>query len=398
MSFTEQEERLHDERRRAWEAGKALLDAAEAENRDLTAEESEQFERISSEMDAYAARAERIATVARQGAIIEEFRGSYEAAPSADERPDEWRQFLNGERRTYEVPLRAAIEARALASTSSPAVFQDITGQLWLHLIETATVAGISTVITTSKGNPMPVPTTTGDPTGSQVAEGVAISPTDPTLATRTLGSYDYKSLTYVSTQLLQDEAFDVEGLIATQAGRAVGNALGAALVTGNGSTAPGGVSTLSSLGKTGSASVAGAFSADDLIDLYFSVIAPYRNSPKAAWLMRDATLAAVRKLKTSGSGEYLFAPAATVGAPDTILGKPVYTDPNVAAVGLSGKSVLFGDFGAYCTRVVNGVRFERSDDYRFNTDEVAFRTVLSADGTLVDQTGAVKHFIGNAA
>ena len=139
-------------------------------------------------------------------------------------------------------------------------------------------------------------------------------------------------------------------------------------------------------------------FSADDLIDLYFSVIAPYRNSPKAAWLMRDATLAAVRKLKTSGSGEYLFAPAATVGAPDTILGKPVYTDPNVAAVGLSGKSVLFGDFGAYCTRVVNGVRFERSDDYRFNTDEVAFRTVLSADGTLVDQTGAVKHFIGNAA
>ena len=59
---------------------------------------------------------------------------------------------------------------------------------------------------------------------------------------------------------------------------------------------------------------------------------------------------------------------------------------------------MLFGDFSAYFARVVDGVRFERSDDYRFNTDEVAFRTVLSADGILVDQTGAVKYFVGGAS
>lgn len=396
--MSELDKRLHEQRLHAWERAKAILETAEAENRDLTAEESTNFEAASADMNALDERIRRNRLVAEQRAIIDDFREQYDAAPSQDDKPDEWRQFLAGERRTYQVPMRDAIESRALATASSPAVKQDITGQLWMHLIATATVAGISTVITTSKGNPMPVPTTTGDPTGSLVAEGVAISPTDPTLVNRTLNSYDYKSLTYVSTQLLEDEAFDVAGLIAQQAGRAVGNALGADLVTGNGSTAPGGVVTGSSLGKTGSASVSGAFSADDLIDLFFSVIAPYRNSPKAAWLMRDASLAAVRKLKTSGSGEYLFTPAATVGAPDTLLGKPVYTDPNVAAVALGAKSVLFGDFGAYYTRIVNGVRFERSNDFRFNTDEVAFRTVLSADGILVDQTGAVKHFIGNAA
>ena len=83
---------------------------------------------------------------------------------------------------------------------------------------------------------------------------------------------------------------------------------------------------------------------------------------------------------------------------PDTLLGKPVVTDPNVAAVALSAKSVAFGDFSAYFVRQVNGVRFERSDDYAFNTDLVTFRALLRGDGLTVDQTGAIKVFTGNAA
>jgi HK97 family phage major capsid protein len=72
-------------------------------------------------------------------------------------------------------------------------------------------------------------------------------------------------------------------------------------------------------------------------------------------------------------------------------------TDPNIAAVGLSAKSVVFGDLAAYFVRVVNGVRFEQSLDYAFNADLVTFRCIIRADGILVDQTGAVKHFIGGA-
>ena len=80
------------------------------------------------------------------------------------------------------------------------------------------------------------------------------------------------------------------------------------------------------------------------------------------------------------------------------ILGKPVYTDPNIAAVALSAKSVVFGDFSKFVVRLVNGVRFERSDDFAFNSDEVAFRAVIRGDSVLLDQTGAVKVFQGNAA
>jgi HK97 family phage major capsid protein len=61
-------------------------------------------------------------------------------------------------------------------------------------------------------------------------------------------------------------------------------------------------------------------------------------------------------------------------------------------------KSVAFGDLSQFFIRMVGGVRFERSDDYAFANDLVTFRAILRADSVLVDQTGAVKHFIGNAA
>jgi HK97 family phage major capsid protein len=75
------------------------------------------------------------------------------------------------------------------------------------------------------------------------------------------------------------------------------------------------------------------------------------------------------------------------------MLGKPVFSDPNVAAVGVSAKSVLFGDFSQYFVRMVGGVRFERSDEFAFGSDLISYRAVLRADAALVDLTGAIKVF-----
>jgi HK97 family phage major capsid protein len=59
---------------------------------------------------------------------------------------------------------------------------------------------------------------------------------------------------------------------------------------------------------------------------------------------------------------------------------------------------VFFGDFAQFFVRLVGPVRFERSDDYQFNTDLVTFRAVIRGDGTLVDRTGACMKFITGAA
>jgi HK97 family phage major capsid protein len=167
--------------------------------------------------------------------------------------------------------------------------------------------------------------------------------------------------------------------------------------MTGTGTNQPRGIVTDATLGVTGGTGVAGAASADNLIDLFYSVIAPYRTSPATKWIMRDSSVATIRKLKYT-TGEYVWQPALTAGAPDTIMGKQVLTDPNIAATALAAKSILFGDMSQFFVRFAGGVRFERSDDYAFNTDLVTFRALLRADSALVDLTGAVKYFQGNAA
>jgi len=405
---------LLEQRANIWEEGKALLDAAAAENRDLTGEEDAKWKALNAAIDERDARIKDVEEAQQRSADAEkamsdllarsatrEDRG--DPAGAADE---EARKFFRGEGgKSFEVRANKPMgseEFRVLSKLSAGAGLNTVKtsfyDQLVAHLIE---VSGIlqagPTVLNTTSGESLQVPKTTSHGSAALVAEGGTIAASDPAFGQITLGAYKYGKLIQVSSELVNDTSVDLLGYLAMSAGRAVGNALGTDLVVGAGSTLPRGVVTDATLGVTGvTTGVAGAFLSTELIDLYFSVIAPYRNSPSAGWLMKDATLGAVRKLKDT-TGQFLWQPSLQIGVPDTLLGKAVHTDPNVAAVATSAKSVLFGDFSQYFVRMVNGIRFERSDDYAFNTDLVSFRCLVRADGALIDLTGAVKYFVGAA-
>jgi HK97 family phage major capsid protein len=103
---------------------------------------------------------------------------------------------------------------------------------------------------------------------------------------------------------------------------------------------------------------------------------------------MRDATLAFIRKIKaeTTDVNQYPWQPGLQAGAPDTILGRPVVTDPSMPARAANAYSILFGDFSKhYVIRDVQGVRFQRSGDHAFGNDLITFRALLRTDGTRVD-------------
>ena len=146
-------------------------------------------------------------------------------------------------------------------------------------------------------------------------------------------------------------------------------------------------------VGKTGATANSGAPQADELIDLWDSVLSEYRN--RGDWLMSSATWSGIRKLKDSNEN-YLVCPIGSAGEL-RLLGRPVVLDPNVADAAFDAKSVVFGDFGGYFIRDVRGVRYERSDDFAFTSDLVTFRARLRTDGDLVD-SGAVKVYIGGAS
>ena len=165
---------------------------------------------------------------------------------------------------------------------------------------------------------------------------------------------------------------------------------------TGTGTAQPQGVATAASAGVTGEATVF-APTFDNLIDLFHSVIAPYRMSASCGWLLNDATVAGIRKLK-DGDGQYIWQPSVQLGAPDQILGKPVHVDVSMASAAADEKTVLFGDFSTYFARQVNEIRFESSTDFAFNTDMTTFRCIVRGGGVQADTTGAIKAYVSGAA
>lgn len=395
--MSERIQRLIEERARVWEQAKQHLDTVEAEGRDFSAEADESWSKYNADLSAMDARIAELQSVEERTARVEEAAARYEqAAPAAQAAVqtdnDRLRALVAGEVRGLEFRDLTKLSAGAGANTVPTSFY----GQLMEHMIENSSIRQSNvTVLTTDGGESIQVPKTTTHPTAGIITEGASITESDAVFGQVTLDAFKYAFSTQVSTELEQDTGVDLAGYLARIGGEALGNGSGTHFVTGDGSSKPNGIVTASTLGVTGAVSVAGAFTADNLIDLYYSVISPYRN--RGTWVMSDGALKAARKLKGSDNN-YLWQPGLVSGEPDSLLGAPVLNDKNVAAPGLSAKSVIFGDLSKYMIRDVRGIRVERSTDFAFQSDLVTWRFILRTDGDLIDTTGAVKHFVGGAS
>lgn len=406
----------------------SLLEKASGENRDLSVDEqaaearlndsltesskvielAEQRMKSLREAEEKRAESEKFFTELMKGADLRGLPGGPPAGPpGAGDEQAQVRAWLNGSSGSKVLQVRAGRpmgtdEFRVLSKLSAGAganlVKTSFYDRLVAHLIE---VSGLMmagpTILNTSTGEEILIPKTTSHSTGALVAEAGTIGASDPVFAQVPLDAYKYGLLLQISHELANDVSVDLLGYLAMEAGRAVGNALGSALVIGTGSSQPQGVVPVATVGVTGGTGVTGGFTSDNIIDLFYSVIGPYRNSQSCGWLLKDSSMASIRKLKDS-TGQYLWQPSLQLGIPDLLLGKPIHTDPFVPAVALNARSVLFGDFSQYYVRLVEGLRFERSDDFAFNTDLITYRCLLRGDGDLVDVTGAIKAFVGAAS
>lgn len=392
-------ESLLERRNRAWEQAKSLLDTAESEGRDLSGEEEQTWQRLNADMDAIDKRAQEYKEAEdRAEATRKTFEELMQRTPtepkgstSAERSEDAAiRAFLQGETRSYEARATMVTGTDPEGGHTVPRSFY---GRLVEHMIENSGVLQAGpTVLDTAGGEPLDIPITDTFSDAAVVSEGSAIPQSEPTFNQRQLGSFKYGQMHQISPELVSDSGVDILSFLARQSGRAMGNALGAHLLNGTGTGQPRGIMTDATVALTGDTGLEGGFTYENLVDLQYSVISPYRRS--AVWLMNDATVGELRKL-TDGNGQPLWQPSIQVGAPGTVLGHSVVTDPNMPTTALDAKSVLFGDFSVYYVRRVSALRFERSDDYAFNTDLITYRTLLRADGTTVDRTGGVKVFQG---
>lgn len=251
-------------------------------------------------------------------------------------------------------------------------------------------------VLTTSNGRDLPWPTVDDTTkTGRIKAENAAVDDDgtdDVVFGEKVLNAYVYDTgMVRIPLELLQDSAFAMEPLLDDLFGERLGRTANQLLTTGTGSGQPNGIATASALGVT--AASATAITSDELLDLFHSVNAAYRRSPKCRWQFSDDTLKAVRKLK-DGDGNYLWQQGdVRADSPDLLWGKPYSINDDMAAIATGNRSVIFGDHSRYVVRKVMGFQVMTLRERYAENFQVGMVGFKRFDGELLN-TAAVKHLV----
>ena len=383
---------LREKRAKAWEAAKAFLDSHRNEKGILTAEDDAAYTRMEQEITDLG---KEIARLERQEALEAELNlpvnkpitskpmnGKPEEGNKTGRAAEEYRtNFWNMMR--SKAPMPAVVNALQIGTDSEGGylVPDEYERTLVEALEEENIFRQLAKVIQTSSGDrKIPVVATKG--TASWIDEEGAFTESDDSFGQVSIGAYKLGTMIKVSEELLNDSVFDLESYISREFARRIGAKEEEAFFTGDGSGKPLGILAATGGAETGvTAASATAITADELIDLFYSLKAPYRRN--AVWVLNDSTIKAIRKLKDN-QGQYLWQPSLTAGAPDLLLGKPVRTSAYMPAIAADAKTVAFGDFSYYWIADRQGRSFKRLNELYAATGQVGFLASQRVDGKLI--------------
>lgn len=360
-----------------------VIDTAEQEKRGLSAEDQAKIARIESDIearDAAIATAQKVAE--RENRAVEAAQSFAPVAPALSTDADLLRSIAMGEMRSHEFEKRAALVP------SSNTVGQSFYDRVFQIATLVGPMLNTSEVFNTASGESLVIPTVTALSSAGSVAAGSAITESNPTFSSITLGAEKYAALVSIANELVTDAGFDISAYIAEQLGTSLGVQANSVLTTKLANAAGSVV--------TGSTSVSGAFSYENLIDLVYGIADGARVLPGLGFQMSKTGIATARKLK-DGAGNYIWTDSAVNGQPAQLLGYSVYENPAVAAVATGAKSVLFGHLPSFKVRVAGGVQVAQSADYAFNTDVTTYRGIIRLDGGLTHATH-IGYFKGGAS
>lgn len=247
-----------------------------------------------------------------------------------------------------------------------------------------------STVIRTSSGADMPIPTTndTGN-SGVILAENTEAAEQDVTFGQLVLQAYKYSSKEVrVSIELMQDTSMDMAAFLGEALGIRLGRITNNHFTVGTGSSQPNGLVTAGATSGVTTASNT-AVTRDELVSTMMSVDPSYRTNGK--WMFNDTILSYILKL-TDSTNQPLWLPGNDGPIGDTILGKPYVVNQDVAD-GAAAKAILFGDISKYLIREVTDIQFLQLNERYADFHQVGFLAFLRADGDLLNAgTNPVKY------
>ena len=385
---------LREKRAKAWEAAKAFLDSHRKENGVLSAEDDAAYTKMEQEITDLG---KEIARLERQEALDAELNrpvnkpltGKPGGRVDADDGEDKTGRASDDYRKNFwnamrsKVPMPNVTNALQIGTDSEGGylVPDEYERTLVEALEEENIFRQMAKVIKTSSGD-RKIPVVAAKGTASWIDEEGAYPESDDSFGQVSIGAYKLGTMIKVSEELLNDSVFDLQSYISREFARRIGAKEEEAFFTGDGKGKPLGVLAATGGAETGvTAASATAVTADELMDLYYSLKSPYRK--KAVWVLNDSTIKAIRKLKDS-NGQYLWQPSLTAGTPDTILGRPVKTSAYMPAIAAGAKTIAFGDFSYYWIADRQGRSFKRLNELFAATGQVGFLASQRVDGKMI--------------
>ncbi len=381
---------LMDKRAKTWEGAKAFLDTHRQENGTISAEDNATYEKMEADVVALGKEIERLK---RQKEIDAEL--SKATSTPITEKPqknavgndekkgratDEYKkQFWNSMRKKnfFDVSNVLTIGEDAEGGYLVPDEYEK---KLVEGLEDEVFFRGMAHVIRTSSGD-RKIPIITGHGEAAWMDEGEQFTESDDTFGQTSISAYKLGTLIKVSDELLNDSVFDLAGYISREFARRIGAKEEEAFFIGDGKGKPTGIFDTKGGAQTGVTTSGTGITFDDVMDLYYSLRAPYRN--KASWILNDSTVKAIRKLKDA-NGNYIWQPSVREGEPDRILNRPYKTSIYVPELAAGNRVMSFGDYSYYWIADRQGRSFKRLNELYATTGHVGFLACERLDGKLI--------------
>lgn len=373
---------LIEKRARAWETAKDFVNTHEDKNGNLSAEDAAAYSRMEEDIEALTNSIDRQQRAERREQELSKPVNSpitgkpYGAAPQGETKngraSDEYREAmltaLRSNFRQVSNVLQEGVDA-----DGGYLVPDEYDRRLIDVLEEENIMRRLGTEITTSGEHKINI--AASKPAAAWLEEGGALSFGDAAFAQKILDAHKLHVAIKITEELLYDNAFGLENYIITEFGKALANAEEDAFLNGDGTGKPAGIFDAAKGGEQ-AGTLTAALKSDDLLDLVYGLKRPYRKN--ASFIMNDATLAQVRKLKDN-NGQYLWQPSYQAGEPDRILGYNVNTSAFAPTT-----AIAFGDYRYYNIGDRGNRSFKQLNELFAGNGMIGYVAKERVDGLLV--------------
>jgi HK97 family phage major capsid protein len=403
---------LRQERAKLYHDARAMLDAAEKEDRDFTEEEQTNYDTMLEDADKLRKRYERIE---QQEATERELQRATTEVVEADDGEtrdqattgprgtrayeDAFNRYLDGGRITPD-------EQRALQVDDSEAGGYTVVSEQFINKFIQAVdnqvfIRQWATVLPVTSADSVGAVSLDADPADPTWTSELLIGSEDTTMdfGKRALHPHPLAQFIKVSRTLLRKSVKPVEQLVRERLAYKTGVVMEAAFLTGDGANSPLGVMTASDNGiSTGrdvsTGNIATDVRFDGLYEAKYTLKGQYW--PRARWMFHRDGIKRIAKLK-DGEGRYIWSVSQREGEPDTVLGFPCYMSEYMSNTWTASLYVgILGDFSNYWIADSLAMQIQRLDELYAATNQVGFISRLESDAMPVLEEAFVRVKLGS--